>query len=1077
MLRRLWRAWARSGIDATTRLRRQGGWRRTLAVVALALAPAVAAGGSARAQDSATTAFNIPAQPLSSAVTMFSRQSGISVIVSAQVVRGRRAPRVEGVMSPERALAALIAGTGLTITRGHGGVLVIDEVRPPAARRGRRGLAAAPAPRRQPSPPRPPPSPALATEIVVTGTRLASRGFLQPSPVTVIDNDIIARDARLSIGDTIRELPAVGRSASPNNSVGAGGIVAGNAGLDNVNLRQLGSLRTLLLFDGRRVIKSNINGQVDIGTLPSALIDRIEVVTGGASAAWGSDAVAGVVNLVLDKDFTGLSARVEIGDSLAGDHRTARASIAAGTQFARGRGHVIVTLDHAASPEVVFAGQREWNTYSALLENPDYTQGGTQPRYVRRDNIGLAQATTGGLIVGGPLGGTQFVGPQATPAAFDFGQVSGPVSAGGDAEQTTASLHNLTVAYRSTGLFAFASYDIGERLKVSAQVSHGRSRSHNSSVPVTRFGNLEIRRDNAFLPAATRQQMVELGLDTIMVGTTNLNNLPTGRQTLADLESLTVGVPTALTRRRVTSGVLALYGEIGAHWSWNAHYQRSQAHVRQDVLSNLIPANFNRAIDAVLAPPGNAAGIAPGTIVCRSTLTDPADGCVPLNIFGTGVASPGAIAYVKVRPGQNYQVQRLREDSVAALAQGVLPVGLPAGEVALALGLEHRRERSSVVTDPGAQARIYALGNFTPFSGSLEVMEGFVEAEVPLLLADRSSRSLNLNAAARLTDYSTSGRVATWKLGLTGQLTPDLRLRGTISRDIRAPLPDELFSRGTATSGSAIDPRTGANVPIFTFRAGNAQLRPEVARTLSAGLALVPRSLPGLALTLDYYNIAIRDAIATLTAPQILARCAAGDGRLCDQLVFGGPDGQLSQINLSPLNINIDEVEGLDYELNYNRPALGGVVLLRLIGNYVLRQSQRSFGTTIDYAGGIGLDNPVEGVPRARVNLSATYTGNRLSLTVQTRFVGAAQLVKGWDARDVDRNGVPAIAYVDLRAAYQFSEQVALYGALDNLFDQDPPILPATVDQGQNVYFFTATRGDLYDLVGPAWRAGVRARF
>lgn len=711
------------------------------------------------------------------------------------------------------------------------------------------------------------------------------------------------------------------------------------------------------------------------------------------------------------------------------------------------------------------------------MENPAYTAANGEPQYVHVNNIGLSQATTGGLIVSGPLKGIQFVGPNATPIPFDFGQVSGPLSYGGDAEQFTATLHNLAIPFEATTAFGYGSYEFADWLKASVQLNYGETRSHNSSPPVTRFGNVNIRADNAFLPQSIRTQMANLGLATIPVGTTNLNNLEMDEDYSFDrIEGRTVAIPTAITKRRLKRGVLSLYGDLGGDWSWNAYYQHGEVRVRQDVINNLIPGNYDRAVDAVVASAGNAAGIAPGTIVCRSTLTNPGNGCSPLNIFGTGVASAAAIGYVNVKPGQNYQIQELTEDAFAASVQGVLPFGLPAGDVAVAAGFEHRGEKGVVTADPGAIARLYSLGNFAPFEGKYVVKEGFAEIDVPLL-KNSLVQSLSFNAAGRLTDYSTSGSVLTWKLGLTSQVNDDIRFRGTISRDIRAPNLNELFSDSVATSGSAIDPNTGANVPIFVVRSGNIALRPEVARTYSAGVVLTPRAVSGLTVSVDYYKISIRDAISTISQAQVLSRCVAGEAIFCNQLVFGGPAGVLSQINLVPLNVATEKVSGVDLQADYRRPVFAGTLSARLTGNYIIGQSQNQLGVTIKYAGGIGLDNPISGVPRARANLALTYDQDNFSFTAQARFIGAAKLVNTWTSKDVDRNHVPAIAYFDLRGSYKLNDNLELFGTVDNLLNQAPPVLPATSKLGQNVYFTTAARGDIYDMIGRAYRVGARLRF
>jgi outer membrane receptor protein involved in Fe transport len=913
--------------------------------------------------------------------------------------------------------------------------------------------------------------------IVVTGSRINVQGYQAPTPVSVVSEAQIARDAKPSIGDVIRELPAVGSSNSPSNGQGSNGIVAGTSGMDTVNLRQLGILRTLVLFDGQRVVASNISGGVDIGTIPTMLVSRIDVVTAGASAAWGSDAVSGVVNLVLDKKFSGVKLSADYSNTDAWDYKRLRLQGAAGTSFADGSGHLMFGITHQNSPETVFANQRKWNKYSALMLNPAYTATNAEPQYIRMDNVGVSQATTGGLITAGPLRGIQFLGNNATPAQFNFGQVNGPLSFGGDQEQFLASFVNLNSAFRQTTLFGYGSYEFAPWLKASVQLNYGRTDAANSSVPLTRLGNLTINRDNAFIPVSVQQQMDRLGISSFRMGTTNLNNIPmdTTRYNL-DMLANTVGIPTAFLERELRRGVLTFEGDLGGSWSWNGYYQRGEIDFYQETTNNHIDANYDRAIDAVVAPVGNAAGIVPGTIVCRSTLTNPTNGCAPLNIFGTGVASQEAIDYVNVKPGQNWTRQKLVQEVFALSAQGVLPFGLPAGDIAIAFGAERRMERASNVTDQGAINRIYAQGNFAPFQGRYTVKEAFLELDVPLL-RDSVIKSLNLNAAGRVTDYSTSGRVETWKVGLTGEVNSDIRFRGTISRDIRAPILNELFSQGVATSGSAVDPNTGVNVQIFTFASGNTNLKPEVARTYSLGMVVSPSWLGRFNLSLDYYNISIRDAIASVGSTQVLQRCVAGETAFCSQLVFNGTNGALSQINTFPLNVASLKVDGFDFQADYATPLLGGNLSTRLVANYVLNQSQVQLGTRIDYAGAISSDNSVSGMPRARANFTTTFEQGPWSLTGQVRFIGAAKLVYNWTSKNVDNNKVPAIAYLDVRSAYKITDNIQLFGTIDNLLDQAPPAVPGTYLRGQGVYYAVATRGDIYDMIGRTYRVGVRATF
>lgn len=1050
----------------------------------LASSSIVLLAGVAQAQE---REFNITAGDANATIPMFARQSGIQIIAPADRLKGVRTPAIVGNLDTRAALKQLLQSTNLVIAADDGAVVVLKE-QAPATLHLTAYQPAAPSPEWTvqtdagvpASPPTSPPANETMDDIVVTGSRISVAGYAQPTPVTVVGEELLQRDAKVSIGDSIRELPAVGASASPNNGSGAGNIVAGITGLDTVNLRQLGVTRTLVLFDGQRVVQSNVTGQIDLGTIPTALVERIDVVTAGASAAWGSDAVSGVVNLILNKRFDGFRASAEVGDSYKFDHGNYRLSAAVGTGFDDDRGRLIGAVNYMNSPKTVFANQRSWNKYRQLVTNPAYTPTNDEPRYIHVDNIGLSKATTGGLITGGPLAGYQFVGPNADMVRFDPGIVDGPISAGGDAEQLHPSIDNLTVDYSTLSVFGYASYEMTDWLKASVQLNYGETKSRNNSVPAIRQGNLTIGINNAFLPEAARQAMIDAGVTTIPVGTTNMNNVYPGRRGNYSLDEFerALGIPVATTNRKLQRGVFTLEGDLGGTWSWNAYYQVGKVEVYQTTRSNTITANYNRAIDAVFRP---------GTdeIVCRSTLTDPNNGCHPLNIFGYGVASPEAIAYVNVKPGQNYQRQKLDQTVLAASMQGTLGFGLPAGDIAVAFGAERRTEEGRITSDLGAAARAYSVANFPSFYGKYNVKEAFVEAEIPLL-RDSFIQSLSLNTAGRVTDYSTSGRVETWKVGLTSDLNSDIRVRGTISRDIRAPNLNELFSSGLSTLGSAVDPNTNQNVQIFTFASGNPNLTPEIAKTYSAGIVFRPSWLPRFNVSLDYYSINLEDAISSISAAEVLRRCNEGQTMFCSQLIFdganvpqpgGGTAPALSQINTFPQNIASYKTDGIDFQMDYRMPLAAGDLSLRLVGNYVLNLSQDQLGTVYNGAGAVGGDNPIGGFPRARFTTSATYSTDAFSFTAQTRFIGAAKLVYDWGPKDVDDNKVPAIAYVDLRGSYQLTEGVQLFATIDNLLNQDPPNVAVTPLRGQSAYYFSAVRGEIYDTIGRSYRLGLRFRF
>ena len=942
------------------------------------------------------------------------------------------------------------------------------------------------------------PSETLAEEtIVVTGSRIAVSGYTAPTPVTVVSEELLLRDARPTVGDAIRELPAVGSSASPNNTSGAGNIVAGITGLDTVNLRNLGVTRTLVLFDGQRVVQSNVTGQVDIGTMPTALVERIDVVTAGASAAWGSDAVSGVVNLVINKKFDGFRASAEVGDSYAFDRLNYRVQAAWGTGFDDNKGRIIVAGNWFDAPSNIFANQRSWNRYRQLVNNPAFTATNSEPRLIRADNVNLSNATTGGLIVGacnaalsasnacptanqisaGSLQNQQFIGANGQLAPFGARFISGQIAA--DADTLQGALNNLAIRYRTGSLFGLVKYDFADWLRVSAQFNYGTTFSRNNSVPFIRTGAQApfIRVDNPFLPEAVRQQVVANNWTAIRIGTTNINNITPANLDYDNFAANALGVPVATTDRQLWRGVLTAEGDLGGGWSYSAYYQRGDVRVFQTTESNAIISNFNRAIDAVR----NAAG----QIVCRvnadasTTNDDPA--CRPLNIIGQGVASQEAIRYVNVAPGANFQRQLLRQTVTAATIQGRLP-GLAAGDIALAFGGEYRTENGNIINDPGAQARIYSVANFPSFTGRYDVKEGFLEVDVPII-RDGFLRSLNVNGAVRYTDYSTSGGVTTWKIGALSDIVDGLRVRATLSRDIRAPNLNELFSTGLSTLSSAVDPNNNVTVAIFSFASGNAALQPEKARTFSAGMVLQPSFLDRFSLSVDYYSINLSDAIVQVGANDVLARCNAGQTAFCSQLVFAGPIGAngqplLSQINVFPDNIASLKTSGLDYQLDWTVPALGGSLNLRVLGNYIFELRQQQLGNTFNLAGAIGPDNlGGTGFPRARFTASATFNKGDVTGTVQTRFVGAAKLNSAWGPKDVDDNSVPAIAYVDLRGNWRITKTLQLFATIDNLLNKAPPNVPASQAQGQSAFYFTPINGIIYDAIGRQYRLGVRVGF
>jgi iron complex outermembrane receptor protein len=970
------------------------------------------------------------------------------------------------------------------------------------------------------------PVPDSVENVEVSASRISLPGFQAPTPVTQIGLVKIERDAKIDIGDLIRELPATGPSQSLNNGIGSTNVSQGDAGLDTISLRNLGISRTLVLLDGQRVVSSNLlGGGVDLTTLPATLIKRIDVVTGGASAAWGSDAVAGVVNLVLDKQFGGLKGNLDFSDGTQIAHRKVGAEVAWGTDFDGGRGHLIVSGNYTASPDAVFIGQANWWRGTSLVQNPAYTVGGAQPLFIHQDHVGNLQVTQGGLINANTAGGAgstlaanalkgiQFTG-NGTPIAFNYGTVFGTgCYAGCSNDERTGALRYgmLAVPYSHGTVFGYGSYQLTPDIKASVQLNYGQSSERSEGG--FRQALTTIRPDNAYLYPGIAAQFGTLSngfnaaagtpgaaaapTQSLTVGTQNINNM--GSSYSFNALCRTVGVPCNQNHRALIRGVITLEGALDDDWKWNTYVQHSGVRERQILPNNSLTPRYNFATDAVRVTAANqgTSGLALGSIQCRALLLGnaAAAGCQPLDILGTGVASQSALLYVN--PGQDpssgildQDTTVLNQDVFAASMQGVLPWALPAGPVAAAFGAEYRHEQGGITqADPNGASGLWASGNFLPYRGQYHVEEGFLEVDAPIL-KDSFVQSLDFNAAGRLTSYSTSGLVETWKLGLVSQVNEDIRLRTTWSLDIRAPQISELYSPGILSAQNCRYPSNSVFYQCFALQGGNRALQPEKAVTVSGGVVLTPSLVPGLTVSADWYSINIHGAIDTVDFQTLIDRCLAGQTIYCGQLVFAGGAAQPTQVNVFPLNSAIDSTSGLDVAGNYTHPLLDGTLTWDLTGNYTDQQTRTAQGITYDRAGALGGSPDVyaSGIPKLRANLSATYDEGPFSFTLQTRFIGSAVLSNGTegvarlvsaslsgagvltrgDIRGlVDDNSIGAVTYLDLRGAWRWTENVLLYAAMDNAGGVSPPVIATT--SGGN----TPNAG-VYDTLGRTIRIGVR---
>lgn len=901
---------------------------------------------------------------------------------------------------------------------------------------------------------------AAPVEITVTGSRIQRDGYRAPTPLTVLNAEDIEKSAPANIADYVNDIPSLVGSTTPANS--NLNISAGTAGINALNLRALGSARTLVLLDGQRSVGSTLGGLVDVNTFPQGLIKSVEIVTGGASAAYGSDAVSGVVNFILDKEYSGIKGTAEYGISSYGDAPNYRASLTAGAAFADDRGHLLLSGEIAIK-EGLHGVPRDWNQRGwYMINNPAYAVGNGQPERIVASGAGLSLATRGGIITNTAFRGTVF-GQGGALSQFNYGTVRDPWMIGGDWESTQVnSFQSLDPQENRKSAFGRLSFAVSDGLTLFAQASYARSKNLGWLGVQLNQANVTIRADNAFIPQPLRTQLATAGITQFTLGTTNADLPIRKNDTERELQRYVVGA----------NGAFNLFGSSAR---WDLYYQKGISRTREmarDITNN---ARLALAQDAVFAPAGNALNVPAGTIVCRSSLTSPTNGCVPLNRLGIGVASQAALDYVLGNP---YRNQKFEQDVFAANLS-FDAFSLPAGPVSIAIGGEHRREKVSGEVAPEFRSGWF-VGNFLPSFGSYDVTEGYVELLVPVM------EGLDLNGAVRGTEYSTSGFVTTWKAGITFEPIPDVRFRATRSRDIRAPNLGELYTAGSTRINVLIDPtQNNASVQFAGTTRGNPLLFPERADQWGAGIVLRPRFIPGFALSADYYDIKIEDAIGSVAAQTIVERCAEGVQAFCTAVVRGpNAFGNNLQVFESPFNFASQHAQGIDFESSYRVAVGAGDLMLRAMATrYIKNYFDNGIEAPTDTVG----QNAPGGTPKWLYRVQGTYSIDAFTLNLTGRGVSSGvydnsfvECTSGCPAstvtnRTIADNSIDGAFYLDAAMSFDVEmggRELEFFVSANNLLDKDPPVVAP--GPAGSAYATPATNQSLYDLLGRTYRVGVR---
>lgn len=954
-----------------------------------------------------------------------------------------------------------------------------------------------------------------AASIIVTGTRIVRDGYTAPTPVTVATTEDLMKSTPSSIPDALNKLPQFGNSLSPGKSANNFATIPIHGNV--LNLRSLGTpsnnpkgpLRTLILFDGIRVPATSYVGTIDTNVLPQMLMQRVDVVTGGASAGYGSDAVAGVVNFVLDKKFTGIKGVAQAGISDEGDNANQRIGLAGGWDFADGKGHILLSGEYFNTDGLLRSDRKSGTqNYVYVGKNPGAGAPGTAANpYVLAKNVLISALAPNGRIVGSSVTGNPYIGQvinnDGTTRAFNTGTAVGTTGyqIGGDGYGIPAD-NAAIIPYTTYQTFGRVSYDVTPDINAYVQGVWSRTdmtytTQQNALVPPSLA--VRVYKDNPYLSSALASALTSSS-DYYTIGQTQAGQPKPVADERTDFWMTTAG----------------LQGETGG-FKWGLSYTHGQSKHKMDNSGLYDTKKLYAAVDVVTDP---ATGKPTCRVLLDPTLASQYAGCSPLDVMHGNPAASTPEGYAYATGTSRYRAM-LKHDSIEANFSGSL-FDLPAGPVDFAVGAEYRRQSLNLNSnaDPATLAGstaeetaairaayfnglrgvptgalYYWLANVGSAHGSMNVKEAFAELAVPLLKDTPFFQELSVNGAARITDYSTSGTVKTWKLGATWKPISDLLFRGVLSRDIRAPNLFELFAGAQSGIGIVNDVQikdssgnavygSGQNINVNSVTSGNSNLKPEIGKTLTFGAVLSPSFLRGFSLSLDYYRIKVTGIIETLTAQQILTNCynAGGSGAVeCGLIDRDTPTSFPSLVHIVPANIAFLKTAGLDIDASYRTAVGEGALGLRLYANYLDKfDAQQYEGAPISHYAGVSVvsSNPA-GFPRWRGSLSVDYSRGPFGITVTEQYIGKMRLdIPGGASRIVfEDDHVKPVWYTDLSVRLTVPHgskngNFELFGNVNNLFDKQPPLIPGTVP-GVNL----PTNIAVYDFVGRAFTAGVRFKF
>lgn len=964
-------------------------------------------------------------------------------------------------------------------------------------------------------------------EVVVTGTRIPSPNLESISPVQVVGAQEVTLGGRPVTADILNQLPQVSQNGQTGFSTTSNPL-AGPGGVATVDLRGLGQQRTLVLVDGRRLgigdpNTGNTNPSPDINQIPSQLIQRIDVLTGGASATYGSDAVAGVVNFIMKRDFEGIEIDAQWGvyqhrqhnEFVQGllparqvqppkknvwDGESRDVSIILGANLDDGRGNVTGYFTYHDQDPVVQT-KRDYSACQVVLN-----ANGT---------VSCAGSTNSNQWVLAAGGGFNLPGAPTQVAVV--GNTFVPWS--GTATTTPPPFFNsndyaylLQQGTRYTAGF-LARYEVSEHLEFYGDFGFMQDRSNVQIAPTGLFQGSGASPNGGFLvncnnPFMSAQQRTVIGCSAADIASGASKDLLIGRRNIEG------GGRNSLYEHTNYRAVFGARGEIADSWKYDlygSYYYTSLFQASQNYLSI---SRLQNALQVVQTPTGPQ---------CIS-----GGGCVPYNIFQDGQVSAAALAYLDIEGTSRGTIaERIVEGTVTGNL-GDYGVKSPWANdgVGVAFGFHNRRDHLEFQPDSAQLGGDLsgAGGASTPIDNSLRVNEGFAEARIPLVQDMTFADDITAELGFRYSDYSTGINAETWKIGLSWAPTPDFKFRGSYNKAIRAPSILELYTPQAVTNTSQVaeDPCAAGAVAPATLAAcqntgitaaqfgvipqcpsgqcavllgGSTALGPETAKTFTIGATARPAFIRGFTASVDYFHVDLKDIIGAIPLGVILTRCLnTGDPTFCSQIVraqngilFGTTVGAGGYINGTNVNIGAGVTSGVDLQANYVLPIEDwgiedwGSVSVSLTGSYLLKATTVPLpgDASYDCAGLFGAQCQTLN-PRWRHTMRVTWaTPWDVTASLTWRYIHSMTYEQDTNEPTIGRGTVnafnhklPQRSYLDLSAQWVVNDMFAVRGGINNILDQDPPLVNNRISQTGSPNSYPT-----YDLLGRKLFVGVTAKF